>query len=137
MYALIAKLLVFVTVFLSFIMPGDVNGAVVTVDNDVKTTDAVIDYTITNETGYVMANDSWVESLEIKVKDTWVAVPVKDDATTAVFYVHPGDATYDSYNAFWLAPGTYRLTVGYNVITEFDESTEVGYSSVEFDVTFK
>lgn len=134
MSAFISKFLIFITVLLSFIMPGNVNGAVVSVDNEVKTTDAVIEYTITNETKYVMADDTWVETLEMKVGDTWVAVPETDEATEDKFYVNPDDSTSDSYNAGVLAPGTYRLTVGYNVATSFDGTCEVGYSSVEFTV---
>lgn len=134
MSAFISKILIFLTVLFSFIMPGNVNGAVVTVDKEVKTTDAVIEYTITNETKLVIADDTWVETLEMKVGDNWVAVPENDEATEDKFYVHPGDATSDSYDAGILAPGTYRLTVGYNVATEFDGTCEVGYASVEFDV---
>lgn len=135
MSAFISQLLIFITVLISFLIPGNVNGAVVTVDNEVKTTDSVIEYTVTNETGLVIADDSWVETLEIKVGDTWIAVPEIDEADAeAKFYVNPGDATSDSYNAGILAPGTYRLTVGYNVVTAFDGTCEVGYSSVEFDV---
>ncbi len=134
MSAFISQILIFITVLISFIIPGNVNGAVVTVDKEVKTTDSVIEYTVTNETGLVVADDTWVETLEIKVGDAWVAVPEIDEATEDKFYVNPGDATSDSYNAGVLAPGTYRLTVGYNVVTAFDGTCEVGYSSVEFKV---
>lgn len=134
MSAFISQILIFITVLISFIFPGNVNGAVVTVDNEVKTTDSVIEYTITNKTGLVIADDSWVETLEIKVGDTWVSVPVKDDVKEIAFFVNPEKTTSDSYDAGILAPGTYRLTVGYNVVTEFDGTREVGYSSVEFQV---
>lgn len=134
MSAFISQILIFITVLISFLIPGNVNGAVVTVDKEVKTTDSVIEYTVTNETGLVVADDTWVETLEIKVGDAWVAVPEVDEATEDKFYVNPGDATSDSYNAGILAPGTYRLTVGYNVVTAFDGTCEVGYSSVEFNV---
>ena len=134
MSAFISQILIFITVLISFLIPGNVNGAVVTVDKEVKTTDSVIEYSVTNETGLVMADDTWVETLEIKVGDAWVAVPEVDEATEDKFYVNPGDATSDSYNAGILAPGTYRLTVGYNVVTAFDGTCEVGYSSVEFNV---
>ena len=138
MSALISQILIFVTVLFSFIMPGNIDGAVVTVDNDVKTTKPVIEYTITNKTGYVMANDSWIESLEIKVGDKWYAVPEIDDATAAQFYVNPDATMTDSYNAgFFLAPGTYRLTVGYNVVTDFDGTCTIGYSSTEFNVAYR
>lgn len=134
MSAFISQILIFITVLISFLIPGNVNGAVVTVDNEVKTTDSVIEYTITNKTGLVIADDSWVETLEIKVGDTWVSVPVKDDVKEIAFFVNPEKTTSDSYNAGILAPGTYRLTVGYNVVTAFDGTCEVGYSSVEFNV---
>ena len=134
MSAIISKILIFITVIVSFIIPGNVNGAVITVKNDVKTTDSVIEYSVTNETGLVMADDTWVETLEIKVGDTWIAVPEIDEATEDVFYVNPGDAVNDSYNAGILAPGTYRLTIGYNVVTEFDGTCTIGYSSAEFSV---
>lgn len=134
MSAFISQILIFITVLFSFIMPGNVNGAVVTVDKEVKTTDSVIEYTITNETGLVIANDSWVENLEIKVGDSWVKVPVNDEVKADAFYVNPTKATADKYDAGILAPGTYRLTVGYNVVTDFDGSTEIGLSSVEFEV---
>jgi len=134
MSAFISQILIFITVLISFIFPGNVNGAVVTVDKEVKTTDSVIEYTVTNETGLVVADDTWVETLEIKVGDAWVAVPEIDEATEDKFYVNPNDATSDSYDAGILAPGTYRLTVGYNVVTEFDGTCETGYSSVEFQV---
>ncbi len=134
MSAFISQILIFITVLFSFIMPGNVNGAVVTVDKEVKTTDSVIEYTITNETGLVIANDSWVEKLEIKVGDSWVEVPVKDEVKEDAFYVNPDKATSDKYDAGILAPGTYRLTVGYNVVTDFDGSCEIGLSSVEFEV---
>lgn len=134
MSALISKFLIFITVLFSFIMPGNVNGAVVSVDKEVKTTDSVIEYTVKNETRLVIADDTWVETLEMKVGDTWIAVPETDEVTDAKFYVNPGDATSDSYNAGLLAPGKYRLTVGYNVATSIDGAYEVGYASVEFDV---
>lgn len=134
MSAFISQILIFITVLISFLIPGNVNGAVVTVDKEVKTTDSVIEYTLTNETGLVVADDTWVETLEMKVGDAWVAVPEIDEATEDKFYVNPNDATSDSYDAGVLAPGTYRLTVGYNVVTEFDGTCEVGYSSVEFKV---
>ena len=134
MSAFISQILIFITVLISFLIPGNVNGAVVTVDKEVKTTDSVIEYTVTNETGLVVADDTWVETLEIKVGDAWVAVPEIDEATEDKFYVNPGDATSDSYNAGILAPGTYRLTVGYNVVTDFDGTCTIGYSSVEFNV---
>lgn len=135
MSAFISQILIFITVLISFLIPGNVNGAVVTVDNEVKTTDSVIEYTVTNETGFVIADDSWVETLEIKVGNTWIAVPEIDEVKEdTFFYVNPGKTTSDSYNAGLLAPGTYRLTVGYNVVTAFDGTCETGYSSVEFDV---
>ena len=134
MSAIISKILIFITVIVSFLIPGNVNGAVVTVDKEVKTTDSVIEYSVTNETGLVMADDTWVETLEIKVGDTWIAVPEIDEATEDVFYVNPGDAVNDSYNAGILAPGTYRITIGYNVVTEFDGTCTIGYSCAEFSV---
>lgn len=134
MSAFISQILIFITVLISFIIPGNVNGAVVTVDNEVKTTDSVIEYTVTNKTGLVIADDTWVETLEIKVGDTWISVPVKDDVKEIAFFVNPEKTTSDSYNAGILAPGTYRLTVGYNVVTAFDGTREVGYGSVEFNV---
>ena len=139
MSAIISKILIFVTVLISLIMPGKVNGAVVAVENEVKTTDALIEYSVTNETGLVMTDDTWVETLEIKVGDTWIAIPEIDEASEEeeIFYVNPGNTVYDSYNAGLLAPGTYRITIGYNVITAFDETTTVGYASAEFEVTFK
>ena len=136
MSAIISKILIFITVLVSLIMPGNVNGSVVAVENEVKTTDSLIEYSVTNETGLVMTDDTWVETLEIKVGDTWVAVPEIDEPAedAEIFYVNPGDAVYDSYDAGILAPGTYRITIGYNVITAFDETTTVGYASAEFDV---
>lgn len=134
MSAFISKILIFLTVLFSFIMPGNVNGATVTVDKEVKTTDSVIEYTITNETRLVIADDTWVETLEMKVGDTWVAVPENDKATEDKFYVNPGEAVSDSYNAGVLAPGTYRITIGYNVVTEMDGTCTIGYSNVEFKV---
>ncbi len=134
MTAIISKLIIFVTVLLSLIFPADVNGAVVTVDNEVKSTDSVINFTYTNETGLVIANDSWVEKLEMKVGDSWIEINVEDEAKPEAFYVNPGDAYSDSYDAGLLLPGTYKLTVGYNVATDFGGATEVGTSSVEFEV---
>ncbi len=135
MSVIISKLLIIITVLFSFIMPGDVNGAVVTVDNEVEALDAVIEYTYTNETGYVIANDCWVEKLEYKLGDNWIEVNVNDTVKETAFYVNPGAAYSGSYAAGTLVPGaTYRLTIGYNVITAFDGSTEVGLASVEFEV---
>lgn len=136
MSALISKLLILITVLISFIVPGNVNGAVVAVENDVKTTDSVIEYSVTNDTGLVMEDDTWVETLEIKVGDTWIAVPEIDEPSedAETFYINPNNTVYDSYNAGLLAPGTYRLTIGYNVVTEFDGTCTIGYSSVEFSV---
>ena len=140
MSALISKLLILITVLISFIVPGNVNGAVVAVENDVKTTDSVIEYSVTNDTGLVMEDDTWVETLEIKVGDTWIAVPEIDEPSedAETFYVNPDATMTDSYNAgFFLAPGTYRLTVGYNVVTDFDGTCTIGYSSTEFNVAYR
>lgn len=135
MSAFISKILIFITVLLSFIMPGDVNGATVKVNNEVKSIDSVIEYTYTNETGYVIADECWVEKLEFKVADRWVEVPVNDTVNDVAFYVNPGDSYSKSYDAGILAPGTYKLTIGYNVVTEFSGATEKGLSSVEFRVS--
>ena len=135
MSVLISKLLIIITVLISFILPGDVNGAAITVDNEVKATDAVIEYTLTNETGYVIANDSWVEKLEYKLGDNWIEVNVEDAVIETAFYVNPGATYSDSYDAGVLVPGaTYKLTVGYNVATAFDGATEIGLATVEFEV---
>ena len=60
MSSFISKIIVFVTVLLSMIMPGDVNKAPVTIDKPVTTAESVIEYTYTNKTGYVISNDCWV-----------------------------------------------------------------------------
>ncbi len=135
MSVLISKVLIIITVLIAFIIPGDVNGAVATVDNEVKSTDAVIEFTLTNETGYVIANDSWVEKLELKVGDNWAERAVDDAVLETAFYVNPGATYSDSFDAGVLVPGgTYRLTIGYNVATAFDGTTEIGYTTVEFEV---
>lgn len=134
MSAFISQVLIFLTVLFSLIMPGDVNAAVVTLDKEVKTTDSVIEYTYTNKTGYVIKDDCWVEKLEVKVGNSWVEVPTKDEVKDVAFYVNPGDTYSKSYNAGLLAPGTYKLTIGYNVVTEFGGGTQKGLSSVEFKV---
>ncbi len=133
----ISKIIVFITVLFSMIMPGDVNKAPVTVDEPVTSTYSVIKYTYTNETGYMTTGDSRVEKLEVKAGDSWVEVPVADEATDAAIEVYPGKTCSDSYDAGVLLPGTYKLTVGYNVVTAFDGSTTVGYSSVEFEVALR
>ncbi len=135
MSAFISQILIFITVLLSFIMPGNVNGAVVTVDNEVKTTDSVIEYTYTNKTGYVIADDCWVEKLELKIGDRWAVVPVNDTVKDVAFFVNPSDTYSKKYDAGALVPGTYKLTIGYNVVTSFGGGTEVGLSSVEFNVS--
>ncbi|MGN0468658.1 MAG: hypothetical protein ACI4GY_08050 [Acutalibacteraceae bacterium] len=134
MASLISKILVFITVLFSMISPGDVNNAPVTIDKPVTTTDSVIEYTYTNKTGYVISNDCWVEKLEVKAGDTWINVPVDDYVLETAFEVYPGKTYTKSYDAGALLPGTYRLTIAYNVITAFDGATTVGNSSVEFSV---
>ncbi|MGN0444281.1 MAG: hypothetical protein ACI4F5_06690 [Acutalibacteraceae bacterium] len=133
----ISKILVFFTVLFSMIMPGDVNKAPLTINKEVKTTDSVIEYTYTNETGYVISNDCWVEKLEVKnlIGDGWTSIPVSDYLLETAFEVYPGKTYTKTYDAGALLPGTYRITIGYNVITGFDGSTTTGYSSAEFDVT--
>ena len=127
----ITKLLVIFTVLISMVFPADVNGAVV---SDVNVNNGVINYTVTNETGLVIEGDTWVESLEVKVLSGWVNCNASDEAVNVGIYLNPGDAYVDNYNAIVLLPGTYKLTVGYNVVTEFDGETKVGYSTVEFVV---
>lgn len=135
MSVIISKILIILTVLVSFIIPGDVNGATLTVDNEVKSTDAVIEYTYENNTGYVIANECWVEKLEYKIGDNWVEVKVEDEVEDIAFYVNPGATHSSSYDAGLLMPGaTYRLTVGYNVVTEFNGATEVGLATTEFEV---
>lgn len=134
MATLFSKILIFITVLFSLIMPGNVNGAVAEVTNEVKTTDSVIEYTITNETGYVLFGNPWVEKLECKIFGEWIEFDVEDEIPEVAFYIHPGDAYSRSYDAKLLTPGTYRLTVGYNVITSFGGEHETGLSTVEFDV---
>lgn len=135
MSAFISQILIIVTVLLSFIMPGNVNGATLKIDKEVKTTDSVIEYTYTNDTGYVIANDCWVEKLELKVGERWVEVPVDDTVREVSFFVNPSDTYTKSYDAGALVPGTYKLTVGYNVVTKISGATEKGLSSVEFSVS--
>ena len=134
MSSFISKIIVFVTVLLSMIMPGDVNKAPVTIDKPVTTAESVIEYTYTNKTGYVISNDCWVEKLEVKAGDNWLSVPVSDTVQETAFEVYPGKTYSKSYDAGMLMPGTYRLTIAYHVITDFNGSTTVGNSSGEFDV---
>ncbi len=135
MSVIISKILIILTVLVSFIIPGDVNGATLTVNNEVKSTDAVIEYTYENNTGYVIADECWVEKLEYKLGDNWVEVSVEDEVEDVAFYVNPGATHSGSYDAGLLVPGaTYRLTVGYNVVTSFDGTTEVGLATTEFEV---
>ncbi len=131
----ISKIIVFITVLFSMIVPGDVNKAPVTIDQPVTTANSVIKYTYTNKTGYVISGDCWAEKLEVKVGDTWAEVPVSDEVIETSFEVYPGKTYSKSYDAVMLLPGTYKLTIGYNVITDFDGNKTVGYSSVEFNVT--
>ena len=132
MASIISKILVFITVLFSMIVPGDVNNAPVTVDNKVTTANSVIEYTCTNKTGYVISNDCCVEKLEVKAGDNWLNVPVEDTVEETAFEVYPGKTYSGSYDAGVLMPGTYRLTIAYNVITAFDGTTTVGHSSAEF-----
>ena len=134
MTSIISKILVFFTVLFSMIVPGDVNKAPVTIDNKVTTANSVIEYTYTNNTGYVISNDCWVEKLEVKAGDKWLNVPVEDTVEETAFEVYPGKTYSGSYDAGVLMPGTYRLTIAYNVITAFDGTKTVGNSSVEFSV---
>ena len=127
----ITKFLVIVTVIFSMIFPADVNGAVV---GDVTVQEGVLSYTVTNETGLVIEGDTWVDSLEVKVLNSWINCNAKDAAVGGGTYLNPGDAYTDSYDAIMLIPGIYKLTVGYNVITEIDGTTKVGYTTVEFVV---
>ncbi len=133
MAALITKLLIFVTVLLSMIFPAEVNGA--TVANVVEE-DGVISYTVKNETGLVIAGDTWVEKLEVKVPviNEWTDCYASDEAAEGETYINPAASYEDSYDATYLLPGTYRITVGYNVVTDFDGSTEEGFTTVEFIV---
>ena len=133
MALIITKLLIFVTVLLSMIIPADVNGATVA---NVTEDDGVISYTVKNETGLVIAGDTWVEKLEVKVPviNTWSDCYASDEAAEGESYINPSAAYEDSYEATYLLPGTYRITVGYNVVTDFDGSTEAGFTTVEFIV---
>lgn len=131
MTAIITKLLIIITVIISMIFPADVNGGVVA---DVTAEDAVIEFTLTNETGLVIAGDSWVEKLEVEFLGEWLDCGVEDAAAEGEIYVNPGDTYADSYDATLLLPGTYQLTVAYNVVTGIDGSTEIGYTVVEFEV---
>ncbi len=133
MTLIITKILIFVTVLLSMIIPAEVDGATVA---NVAEEDGVISYTVKNETGLVIAGDTWVEKLEVKVPiiDEWTDCYAEDEATEGEIYINPADTYEDSYDATFLLPGTYQLTIGYNVVTDFDGSTEVGYSTVEFIV---
>lgn len=133
MAVIITKILIFVTVLISMIIPAEVDGATVA---NVAEEDGVISYTVKNETGLVIAGDTWVEKLEVKVPiiDEWTECPTDDAAAEGELYINPAATYEDSYDASFLLPGTYQLTVGYNVVTDFDGSTEVGYSVVEFIV---
>lgn len=135
MATLFSKILIFITVLISLFSPGNVNGAVAEVTNEVKTTDAVIEYTITNETGYVLYGNPWAEKLEYKILGEWVEIDVEDEKIDEEIYVHPDENAAGNYDATILAPGTYRLTVGYNVITSFSGEYETGLSVVEFEVS--
>ena len=133
MSVLITKIIIIITVILSMIFPANPNGAVVA---DVAEKDGVISYTVVNETGLVIEGDTWVEKLEVKVLiiDKWTDCNAEDAAAEGELYINPGAEYADSYDASFLLPGTYRLTVGYNVVTGMNGSTEVGYTTVEFEV---
>ncbi len=115
-------------------MPTEVNGAVLTVDNQVSSTNSVIEYTYVNETGFVIFGDCHVEKLEMKVFDEWQEIPTHDSTNELTFYVNPGDSYSKKFDAGFLLPGTYKLTVSYNVCNGFNTQTE-GFASVEFTVT--
>ena len=134
MSSFISKIMVFITVLISMIVPGNVNNAPVTVDKPVTTAESVIEYTYTNKTGYVISDDCWVEKLEVKAGDNWINVPVNDTVQETAFEVYPGKTYSKSYDpGLILIPGsTYRITVAYNVVTAFDGTTTVGHSSAEF-----
>lgn len=132
MSALITKIIIIITVILSMIFPAEVNGAAV---NDVAVEDGVISYTVVNETGLVIEGDTWVEKLEVEIPIIgWQDCNAEDAAAEGELYINPGAEYADSYDASFLLPGTYRLTVGYNVVTGIGGSTEVGYTTVEFEV---
>lgn len=137
MASFISKIMVFITVLISMIVPGNVNNAPVTVDNQVTVAEHVIKYTYTNKTGYVISNDCRVEKLEVKAGDNWADITdlAKEDAIQeTAFEVYPGKTYSKSYDpGLILIPGsTYRITVAYNVVTAFDGTTTVGHSSAEF-----
>ena len=133
MTLIITKILIFVTVLLSLIFPAEINGATVA---NVAEEDGVISYTLKNETGLVIAGDTWVEKLEVKVPivDKWTDCYASDEAAEGEIYINPASTYEDSYDATYLLPGTYRLTVGYNIVTDFDGTTEAGFTTVEFIV---
>lgn len=133
MTLIITKILILITVLLSFIFPAEVNGATVA---NVTEEDGVISYTVKNETGLVIEGDTWVEKLEVKVPiiDKWTDCYAEDTAAEGESYINPSATYADSYDATYLLPGTYRITVGYNVVTGFDGTTEAGFTTVEFIV---
>lgn len=133
MATIITKILIIITVLISMIIPADVNGAVVA---DVTEEDGVISYTVKNETGLVIAGDTWVEKLEVKVPllDKWTDCYAEDTAEEGELYINPAATYEDSYDATYLLPGTYQLTIGYNVVTDFDGTAKAGFTTVEFIV---
>lgn len=132
MSALITKIIIIITVILSMIFPANPNGATVA---NVAEEDGVISYTVVNETGLVIEGDTWVEKLEIEIPIIgWQDCNAEDEAAEGELYINPGAEYADSYDATLLLPGTYKLTVGYNVVTGMNGSTEVGYTTVEFEV---
>lgn len=137
MSTIITRIMILITVILSIFSPGNVDKAAITIDKPVTTENSIIEYTYTNNTGYVIDGYCKVEKLELKVLDTWVEVPVYDEAPEADLAMYPGQSASRTYNAVALIPGTYRLTICYEAVVGINGETNTGHSSVEFTVSYR
>lgn len=139
MASFLQSLVVFLTVLISMIFPATPDGgATVTVNVPEETVNADLGYTYKNETGLVIVGDTKCEELEMKVLGEWVPVVFAEPEITeeqdAAIVVMPGANFTDYVDVPVLLPGEYRLTIVYNVCTDFGGGTTEARTSVEFTV---
>lgn len=136
---LISKILTFVVLLVTLVLPANPNNAPVTV-KEVTTQSEYISYTYTNRTNKTIDSSSWVSAFEKNVDGEWIPVKFCQAIPEVAYSVFPGKTDSASFDVEEnLTIGQYKLTVSYNYKTfannEKHFETATGSSSVIFEVT--
>lgn len=133
MINILANLLLYVTMFFSFFLPGDPNNVALNV-YDAVADDTAIKFSYVNETDKYILNRCHIEKVEKNVAGKWIENSFNQVRLEDAFYQAPGKIESGEFYIEDIEAGEYRMTISYEVVTGLNEYV-IGYSTTTFTVT--